>query len=488
MAADPIGEVIVEISSYTTRSSASAQVFPDTTSPSNLDITSTNWECGELNPQDAWLPITESRSGNTYYATFHLLSSGIGTQALLLPLAFATLGWPWGIICFSLAFVWQIYTKWLLVHLHESENGFRNSRYLHLAVTAFGKKLGMILAMFPVIYQSNGTCAQLIIVGGGTLKLFFRTVCEDGATCHPLTGTECFLLFTCMAVVLAQFPNLNSVARLSLIGAVASVVYCTTVWTLSVGKGRDHDYTSYDPPAMESTMDIFGGKLNAVGIIFLTFRGHNVILEIQGTLPSNPRYPIHKRMWRGVTIAYALIAVCFLPLAIGGFWAFGNKVPTSYRGVLILVSQFHGHKNTSNFVLGSFCMLVVIHCLSTFQIYGMVAFDSLESKYTIRKNKPCPRWLRVALRIFSGGVEFFIAVALPFLGSLAPLIGGLTLPLAYAYPCFMWISIKKPKQKGAVWWINIGLGCLGLALSVILVVAAAWNLADKGLNANFFKP
>ncbi|XP_068319236.1 lysine histidine transporter-like 8 [Pyrus communis] len=488
MAADPIGGVIVEITTYTTRSSASAQVFPDTTSPSNLDITSTNWEGSELNPQDAWLPVTESRNGNTYYATFHLLCSGIGTQALVLPLAFATLGWAWGIICFSLAFVWQIYTKWLLVHLHESDNGFRNSRYLHLAVTAFGKKLGMILAMFPVIYQSNGACAQLIIVGGGTLKLFFKTVCEDGATCHPLTGTECFLLFTCMAVVLAQFPNLNSVARLSLIGAIASVVYCTTVWTLSVGKGRDHDYRSYDPPAMESTIDIFGGKLNAVGIIFLAFRGHNVILEIQGTLPSNPKYPIHERMWRGVTIACALIAVCFLPLAIGGFWAFGNKVPTSYRGVLILVSQFHGHKNTSKFVLGSFCMLVVIHCLSTFQIYGMVAFDNLESKYTIRKNKPCPRWLRVALRIFFGGVEFFIAVALPFLGSLAPLIGGLTLPLAYAYPCFMWISIKKPKQKGAVWWINIGLGCLGLALSVILVVAAAWNLADKGLNTNFFKP
>lgn len=44
-------------------------------------------------PQDAWLPITESRSGNAYYAAFHTLSSGIGVQALLLPLAFITLGW-----------------------------------------------------------------------------------------------------------------------------------------------------------------------------------------------------------------------------------------------------------------------------------------------------------------------------------------------------------------------------------------------------------
>lgn len=47
----------------------------------------------EVNPQEAWLPITESRNGNTVTSVFHLLSSGIGIQSLLLPLAFSTLGW-----------------------------------------------------------------------------------------------------------------------------------------------------------------------------------------------------------------------------------------------------------------------------------------------------------------------------------------------------------------------------------------------------------
>jgi hypothetical protein len=46
-----------------------------------------------LDPKDAWLPITESRSGNSYYAAFHTLSSGIGFQALILPVAFTFLGW-----------------------------------------------------------------------------------------------------------------------------------------------------------------------------------------------------------------------------------------------------------------------------------------------------------------------------------------------------------------------------------------------------------
>ncbi|CAB4321272.1 unnamed protein product [Prunus armeniaca] len=88
------------------------------------------------------------------------------------------LTWAWGIICLSLAFTWQLYTTWLLVHLHESESGIRYSRYLHLAVTAFGLKLGKLLTIFPVMYQSGGTCVQLIIIGGGIMELFFKNVCD----------------------------------------------------------------------------------------------------------------------------------------------------------------------------------------------------------------------------------------------------------------------------------------------------------------------
>jgi hypothetical protein len=46
-----------------------------------------------VHPKDEWLPITESRNGNAYFAAFHILNSNIGFQALMLPVAFATLGW-----------------------------------------------------------------------------------------------------------------------------------------------------------------------------------------------------------------------------------------------------------------------------------------------------------------------------------------------------------------------------------------------------------
>lgn len=52
----------------------------------------------KLNPQDAWLPITESRNGNAHYAAFHNLNAGVGFQSLVIPVAFSFLGWYY---CFS---------------------------------------------------------------------------------------------------------------------------------------------------------------------------------------------------------------------------------------------------------------------------------------------------------------------------------------------------------------------------------------------------
>lgn len=444
---------------------------------------------GELNPVDAWLPITESRNGNIFYAVFHLISSGIGSQALLLPVAFAALGWTWGVICLSISFAWQLYTIWLLVILAESVPGTRYSRYLHLAVVAFGPKLGKLLAIFPVMYLSGGTCVMLIITAGGNMETLYKIACGGGSTCEAksLTGVEWFLVFTCMAIAIAQIlPNLNSVAKVSMVGAITAVAYCTFIWALSINKGRSNG-VSYSP-SQESKSDMaeFGNIFNAIGKIALAFRGHNLVLEIQGTLPSSRRNPSCQTMWKGTTISYLLIAMCLFPLTITGFWAYGNKVPVN-GGLLSALSQVHGH-NTSKHVMGTIYLLVLINSLSSFQIYAMPVFDNLEFQYVSKKKQRCPGWVRAGIRLFFGGLTFFIAVAFPFLGSLAPLIGGIALPLTYVYPCFMYILIKKPSRSGAMWWLNVGLGCLGTILSVMLVVAAAWNLADKGLHANFFRP
>ncbi|XP_050213543.1 lysine histidine transporter-like 8 [Mercurialis annua] len=439
-----------------------------------------------LHPHEAWLPITESRNGNAYYSTFHTLNSAIGAQALVLPLAFNSLGWTWGFISLSLFFMWQLYTIWLLVQLHESENGMRYSRYLKLSMVAFGEKLGKLLTLFPIMYLSGGACATLIMIGGGTMKIFYQIICDE--TCNnlkPLTSIEWYLVFACSAIVIAQLPNLNSIAGVSLIGAITAVSYCTMIWVVSVAQGRP-DNISYDIPPTNSIMARACSIFTALGIIAFSFRGHNLVLEIQGTMPTSAKQPSRVPMWKGVKFAYLIVALCLFPVAIAGYWSYGN-LTAGNGGMLNALYKYHGD-DTSKALLGLISIIVVISCLSSFQIYAMPVFDNFELRYTSKMNKPCPRSVRSGIRVFFGCLAFFISVAFPFLPSLAGLIGGVALPVTLAYPCFMWIIMKKPKKYGATWCLNCSLGVLGIVLSILVITAAIWSYITVGIETNFFKP
>ncbi|CAN0878787.1 Lysine histidine transporter-like 8 [Linum grandiflorum] len=441
----------------------------------------------KLDPNDAWLPITESRNGNAFYAAFHCLCSGIGIQALVLPVAFTVLGWTWGIICLALAFIWQLYTLYILVQLHESvETGIRYSRYLQLAAAAFGDRLANVLALAPIMNLSGGTCTALIIIGGSTSKLLFQTIC--GATCsanqHAPTTVEWYLIFTFAAALLSQLPNLNSIAGVSLVGSITAIGYCTLIWAISVAEGRVPG-VSYNPVSSGTDLERAFAVLNALGIVAFAFRGHNLVLEIQATMPSSEKHPSTVPMWKGVKVAYTLIATCLFPLAIGGYWAYGQLIPAG--GMLTALFAFHG-QDTSRFILGLTSFFVVVNALSSFQLYAMPIFDQMESSVVTKTKKACPRWLRSGLRVFFAFVCFFIAVAIPFLGSVAGLIGGISLPVTLAYPCFMWLKVKKPARYSSMWVVNWGLGVFGLLLSGALIVAGVYVVVDNGIEFNFFKP
>ncbi|GLT42988.1 hypothetical protein SLA2020_169650 [Shorea laevis] len=440
----------------------------------------------KLDPQDAWLPITESRNGNAYYAAFHTLCSGIGIQALVLPVAFTILGWTWGIINLTVAFIWQLYTLYILVQLHEStETGMRYSRYLQLCTATFGEKLAKWLALFPIMYLSGGTCVALIIIGGSTSKMFFNIVCGGTCSAQPPTTVEWYLIFTSAAVLLSQLPNLNSIAGVSLIGAITALAYCTLIWVISVAKGTLPEI-SYNPVRGNTEIIRIFDILNALGIIAFAFRGHNLILEIQATMPSDEKHPSRVPMWKGVKVAYALVAASLFPLAIGGYWAYGQKIPKE-GGMLTALYAYHG-RDTSQFLLGLTSLFVIINAVSSFQIYAMPMFDDMESKVIQRTKKACPWWLRAIFRAMFGYGCFFVAVAIPFLGSLAGLIGGIALPVTLAYPCFMWLKVKKPTMYSPMWWLNWVLGVSGMALSGVLIAAGIYVIIDTGIEASFFKP
>ncbi|GJZ79691.1 lysine histidine transporter-like 8 protein [Tanacetum coccineum] len=277
---------------------------------------------------------------------------------------------------------------------------------------------------------------------------------------------------------------MNSIAGISLVGAITAVGYCTTIWIASVAEDRLSN-VSYDPIKAKSHVSKVFNNFNALGIIVFAFKGHNLILEIQATMPSNEKHPSTIPMWKGVRASYTLIGMCVFPLSIGGFWAYGNLIPST--GILTALLMFHA-QDLAKSIKGLACLLVIINSLASFQIYAMPTFDEMESIYVVRYKKPCPWWLRVVIRGSFGFVCFLFAVAFPFLDAVAGLVGGIALPVTLAYPCFMWLKIKKPQVYSLEWWLNWGLGVYGMGLSVLVVIGGIYSIIDSGVDLKFFKP
>lgn len=152
--------------------------------------------------------------------------------------------------------------------------------YFFFKIIFSGERLGVWLALFPTVYLSAGTATALILIGGETMKLFFQIVCGPLCSSNPLSTVEWYLVFTSLCIVLSQLPNLNSIAGLSLIGAITAIFYSTMVWVLSVSQPRPPTI-SYEPLKSPSFSASVFSVLNALGIIAFAFRGHNLALEIQ---------------------------------------------------------------------------------------------------------------------------------------------------------------------------------------------------------------
>lgn len=84
--------------------------------------------------------------------------------------------------------------------------------------------------------------------------------------------------------------------------------YFTIAWTASLHKCKlgDVGYCSKSTTAAVSVFRVF----TALGDIAFSYAGHNMVLEIQATIPSTLEKPSKGPMWKGVIFAHIVVAVC----------------------------------------------------------------------------------------------------------------------------------------------------------------------------------
>ncbi|KEH15811.1 transmembrane amino acid transporter family protein [Medicago truncatula] len=329
----------------------------------NLESATEIGKSGREKQIEDWLPISSQRNAKWWYSSFHNVTAMVGAGVLGLPYSMAALGWGPGLTILILSWIITLYTLWQMVEMHEMVPGKRFDRYHELGQHAFGEKLGLYIVVPQQLVVEVGVNIVYMVTGGASLRKFHNTVCPS---CKNIKLTYFIMIFASAQFVLCHLPNLNSISGVSLVAAVMSICYSTIAWTAGAHKGviENVQYSRNATTAAESVFNFF----NALGSIAFAYAGHNVVLEIQATIPSTPEKPSKGPMWRGVVVAYIVVAVCYFPVAIIGYWMFGNQVKDN---VLISLEKPAWLIAISN-------LFVVLHVIGSYQVKFSNYFNYIE--------------------------------------------------------------------------------------------------------------
>jgi len=421
---------------------------------------------------DDWLPITSDRNAKWWYSAFHNVTAMVGAGVLSLPYAMAHLGWGPGVVVLVLSWVITLYTLWQMVEMHEMVPGKRFDRYHELGQHAFGEKLGLWIVVPQQLVVEVGTCIVYMVTGGKSLEKFHNVVCPG---CKSIKLSYFIMIFASVHFVLSQLPNFNSISGVSLAAAVMSLSYSTIAWGVAADKGQQEgvDY-SYKA---STTSGVVFNFFSALGDVAFAFAGHNVVLEIQATIPSTPEKPSKKPMWKGVIVAYIVVALCYFPVALIGYWSFGNAVDDN---ILITLER-------PRWLIAAANMFVVIHVIGGYQIYAMPVFDMMETVLVKKLHFSPGIALRLIARSLFVVLTMFIGICIPFFGGLLGFFGGFALaPTTYYLPCIMWLAIYKPRRFSLSWITNWICIILGVMLMILAPIGGLRTIILNAKNYRFF--
>ncbi|XP_021286897.1 lysine histidine transporter 1-like [Herrania umbratica] len=423
-------------------------------------------------PLNDWLPITKSRNAKWWYSAFHNVTAMVGAGVLGLPYAMSELGWGAGTVVMILSWVITLYTLWQMVEMHEMVPGKRFDRYHELGQHAFGEKLGLWVVVPQQLMVEVGVNIVYMVTGGKSLKKFHDTICPN---CTDIRTTYFIMIFASVHFVLSHLPSFNSITAVSFAAAIMSFSYSTIAWAASIHKGVQPSVV-YTDRASTSTGQVFG-FFSALGDVAFAFAGHNVVLEIQATIPSSPEKPSKKPMWKGVIVAYIVVALCYFPVSFIGYWVFGNSVEDN-----ILISL-----EKPAWLIASANLFVVIHVIGSYQVFAMPVFDMAESFLVKRMHFTPSLMLRIITRTSYVALTMFLGMTFPFFGGLLSFFGGFAFaPTSYYLPCIIWLAIYKPKRFSLSWITNWACIIVGVLLMILAPIGALRQLILQSKNFKFY--
>ncbi|XP_054787241.1 lysine histidine transporter 2-like [Prosopis cineraria] len=429
-------------------------------------------EAAQRKKLEDWLPITGSRKAKWWYSAFHNLTAMVGAGVLSLPFAMSRMGWGPGVVVLILSWAITLFTLWQMVEMHEMVPGKRFDRYHELGQHAFGEKLGLYIVVPQQLLVEVGTCIVYSVTGGNSMKKVHDSICNN---CPTFRTSWWIVIFSSVNFVLCHLPNFNSMSVISFVAAAMSISYSTIAWAASLARGVQPDvsYAIKSRSAADATFNFF----TSLGDVAFAYAGHSVALEIQATIPSTPEKPSKGPMWRGVILAYIGVAFCYFPVAILGYYIFGDSVADN-----VLIGLEH-----PSWLIAVANIFVVIHVIGGYQVFAMPVFDMMETFMVVKLKLPPSSILRFVSRTVYVAITMLVAIAVPFFGSLLGFLGGFAFaPTSYFLPCIMWLKLYKPKPFSLSWTVNWTCIVLGLLLMTLSPIGALRNIILSAKDYTFF--
>ncbi len=133
-----------------------------------------------------------------------------------------------GVIVLVLSWVITLYTLWQMVEMQEMVPGKRFDRYHELGQEAFGEKLGLWIVVPQQLIVEVGVGIVYMVTGGKSLERFYDLTCKK--SCYLQNRLSIWILvFGSVHFFLAQLPNFNSIAGISLAAAIMSLRWVNNI-------------------------------------------------------------------------------------------------------------------------------------------------------------------------------------------------------------------------------------------------------------------
>lgn len=252
--------------------------------------------------------------GTWLHAAYHLTSGTMGPQTLSLPFAIASLGWGPGLFFLFLGGAVSFYAYYLQTTVLENlakQSGKRCERFRDLSLQVVGRRWTSYLVAPLQFVVCFATVVSCIVLGGQSMKAIFQG--------QELSLYQFTIVFGCLHMLLSQLPSLHSLRHLNLLSLIASVTYGAFVVYSSIYAGTLKELSRKNYTISGTNAGKLFGVFNSLSILSNIY-GNVIIVEIQATIKP----PSSKNMLKGLCMCYAVMLITIIPIAISGYWAFGN--------------------------------------------------------------------------------------------------------------------------------------------------------------------